>query len=59
MNIWVRNKNIGTTSNQKGEFELNIDSSELIVFSALGFETFEIKSGSIGSHIELTPKKQN
>ncbi|MDD7913828.1 carboxypeptidase-like regulatory domain-containing protein [Polaribacter ponticola] len=39
VNIWIENENIGTTSNEKGEFELEIDSTKNILFSAIGFET--------------------
>ena len=55
VNIWVENKNIGTTSNENGEFELEIDGTKIILFSALGFETRKISSDSIKSTLELKP----
>ncbi len=55
VNIWVENENIGTTSNEKGEFYLEINHSKIIVFSAIGFETKKIKSGSIKKLVKLKP----
>jgi len=55
VNIWVVNENIGTTSNEKGEFELSVDGSKIIIFSAIGFETKKIASDSIKSILELKP----
>jgi len=55
VNIWVENKNIGTTSNEKGEFKLEIDSTKMIIFSAIGFETKKISSDLIKNYLELKP----
>lgn len=55
VNIWVENENIGTTSNEKGEFELEIDSPKIIFFSAIGFETRKITSDSIKNILGLKP----
>jgi hypothetical protein len=55
VNIWIENENIGTTSNEKGEFELEIDSTKNILFSAIGFETKKISSDSIKNILELRP----
>ena len=55
VNIWVENENIGTTSNEKGEFELEIDGPKIILFSAIGFETKKISSDSIKNILELKP----
>jgi hypothetical protein len=55
VNIWVENENIGTTSNEKGEFELEIDYAKIILFSAIGFETKKISSDSINKTLELKP----
>jgi len=55
VNIWVENENIGTTSNEKGEFELEISSTKIILFSAIGFETKKISSDSIKNILELKP----
>ncbi|SDH09166.1 CarboxypepD_reg-like domain-containing protein [Psychroflexus sediminis] len=53
VNIWVENENIGTTSNQQGEFELNLKEPHVIVFSAIGYETRRIQSNSIINIVEL------
>lgn len=55
VNIWVKDENIGTTSNQKGEFKLEIEGQKLILFSAIGYETKEILSDSIKTIIKLKP----
>ncbi|MCV6629997.1 MAG: carboxypeptidase-like regulatory domain-containing protein [Flavobacteriaceae bacterium] len=55
VNIWVENENIGTTSNKKGEFELQIDSPKTILFSAIGFQTKKVSSDSINFFLELHP----
>jgi len=55
VNIWIENENIGTTSNEKGEFELEINGTKIILFSALGFETRKISSDSIKNVLELKP----
>jgi hypothetical protein len=59
VNIWIEDENIGTTSNQQGEFEINIDSSATIVFSAIGFETRRIQSDSITKEVELKTSTTN
>ena len=59
VNIWIEGGNVGTTSNQKGEFEINIDSSAIIVFSAIGFETIRIQSDSITKKVELKTSTTN
>ena len=55
VNIWVVNENIGTTSNEKGEFELKIDTPKIILFSAIGFQTKKVPSDSIRNILELKP----
>ena len=55
VNIWVENENIGTTSNENGEFKFAIDGTKTILFSAIGFETRKISSDSIKSILELKP----
>jgi hypothetical protein len=55
VNIWVENENIGTTSNEKGEFKLEINSTKIILFSAIGFETKKISSELINNILELKP----
>uniref|UniRef100_UPI003564D76A carboxypeptidase-like regulatory domain-containing protein n=1 Tax=Lutibacter sp. TaxID=1925666 RepID=UPI003564D76A len=55
VNIWVENENIETTSNEKGEFKLEINSTKIIIFSAIGFETKKISSDLIKETLELKP----
>ncbi len=56
VNIWIENENVGTTSNQNGEFELDVDGEKMIVFSAIGFETRKVPSQSITDTVILTQK---
>ena len=55
VNIWVENENIGTTSNENGEFALKFEGQKNIVFSAIGYETKIIFSDSIKNILELEP----
>jgi hypothetical protein len=55
VSIWVENKNIGTTSEENGSFELNISENENLIFSVLGYETKTISVKNI-SEILLIPK---
>lgn len=44
VSVWVENENIGTTSEENGEFVINVsDKSKNLVFSALGFEKKIVK----------------
>lgn len=56
VNIWIENENVGTTSNENGEFELDVSGSKIIVFSAIGFETKKIASNEIKSILALKPQ---
>lgn len=38
VNIWVENENIGTTSDEKGFFEIKATIDKTLVFSSVGFE---------------------
>jgi hypothetical protein len=55
VNIWVENENSGTTSNENGLFDLNINDEKRIVFSALGFENKTIASSN-AKNVLLNPK---
>jgi hypothetical protein len=52
VSVWVENKNIGTTSDENGTFELNISENQRIIFSVLGYETKTVLS-SIASEVLL------
>ena len=41
VNIWVENENIGTTSEENGEFSITAAENKILVFSAIGFETLK------------------
>ena len=57
VNIWVDNENIGTTSNENGEFTLDFNGdSQTILFSAIGYETRKIEFGLINDVVELKSK---
>jgi hypothetical protein len=44
-NIWVENENIGASTEENGQFEINVkDSNKNLIFSALGFEKKTIKA---------------
>lgn len=44
VSVWVENENIGTTSEENGEFAINVsDKNKNLVFSALGFERKVVK----------------
>ena len=55
VSVWVENKNIGTTSEENGSFELNISENENIIFSVLGYETKTVLSSKT-SEVLLTQK---
>ncbi|PKP19263.1 MAG: hypothetical protein CVU07_00205 [Bacteroidetes bacterium HGW-Bacteroidetes-23] len=55
VNIWVENENIGTNSEVNGNFTIKANSSQKIIFSALGFETRTILSSKV-QVVELSPK---
>ena len=45
VSIWVENENIGTTSEENGEFSINVnDKNKNLIFSALGFKKKTIKA---------------
>lgn len=55
VNIWVENENVGTTSEENGEFTINtIEKSKNLIFSALGFEK-KITKVSNGFTVNLKP----
>ena len=56
VNIWIENENIGTTSNEKGEFTLNANNTQKIIFSAIGYENLTLKTTSIKNTVKLKPK---
>ena len=48
VNIWVENENIGTTSEENGEFSIADAENKILVFSAVGFETLKAKLNESG-----------
>ncbi len=55
VNIWVQNENIGSSSEENGEFYINANQSKTLIFSALGYEKKIIKA-SDASNVNLKPK---
>ncbi|GAA4051129.1 carboxypeptidase-like regulatory domain-containing protein [Flavobacterium chungnamense] len=54
VNIWVENKNIGTTSEENGSFSIDLKNDSVLFFSALGYETKRLFS--IKEIVFLKPK---
>ena len=48
VNIWVENENIGTTSEENGEFSIADAENKILVFSAVGFQTLKAKLNESG-----------
>ena len=46
VNIWVENENIGTTSEENGEFSIADAANKNLIFSILGFEKRILKINS-------------
>lgn len=56
VNIWIENENIGTTSNENGEFIIDNSKGEILILSSLGYETEKIDLSNMPSKIFLVPK---
>ena len=56
VNIWIENENIGTTSNENGEFSLDISRGKILSLSSLGYEKKRIEISKISNTISLNPK---
>ena len=48
VNIWVENENIGTTSEENGEFSIADAENKILVFSAVGFQSLKAKLNESG-----------
>lgn len=56
VNVWVENENIGTSSEENGEFVINAkDKTKNLIFSVLGYEKKIVKA-SEASVVNLNPK---
>ena len=55
VNIFVEHELIGTTSDINGKFDLQIENSKVVVFSAIGYEIKKIFSDSISQFTILNP----
>ena len=49
VNIWVENENIGTTSEENGEFSIAASANKNLIFSILGFEKRIIKASEVAN----------
>jgi hypothetical protein len=54
VNIWVQNENIGSSSEENGEFSINATQNKTLIFSALGYEKKLVKA-SAASVVILKP----
>ena len=51
VNIWVENENIGTTSEENGEFSIDGSANKNLIFSILGFEKRVLKASEASNVI--------
>ena len=51
VNIWVENENIGTTSEENGEFSIAASANKNLIFSILGFEKRVLKASEASNVI--------
>ena len=51
VNIWVENENIGTTSEENGEFSIAASANKNLIFSILGFEKKILKASEVSNVI--------
>ena len=49
VNIWVENENIGTTSEENGEFSIAASANKNLIFSILGFDKRIIKASEVAN----------
>lgn len=56
VNIWIENENIGTTSNENGEFIIDNSKGELLILSSLGYESERVDLLNVPAKIYLVPK---
>jgi hypothetical protein len=49
VNIWVENENIGTTSEENGEFSISASANKSLIFSILGFDKRIIKASEVAN----------
>ncbi|MGS2727161.1 carboxypeptidase-like regulatory domain-containing protein [Psychroserpens sp. BH13MA-6] len=57
VNIWVENENIGTTSNEIGQFEINESlKDKTLIFSAIGFKTKKVNFKANTEKVHLSPE---
>jgi len=55
VSVWVENENIGTTSEENGEFSINVNNNNKnLIFSALGFKKKTLKVGE-ANEVNLVP----
>ncbi len=58
--VSVKNKNAATNTNAKGEYSILASSGDILVFSSVGFQTFEEQVGGSGTlNVSLTTSSTN
>jgi CarboxypepD_reg-like domain len=54
INIWVENENIGTSSNENGEFSLpEVDKSKFLLLSAIGYQSKRVRIDQLSNPLYL------
>lgn len=56
VNVWIEDENVGTTTNQKGEFSIDISKGEFLTLSSLGYENKRVRISTAPEKITLIPK---
>lgn len=56
VNIWIEDKNVGTTSDKNGEFSIDISEGNYLILSRLGYENRRIEVSNFSNKILLNPK---
>lgn len=51
VNIWLENENIGTTTEENGEFSITASANKNLIFSILGFEKRILKASEVSNVI--------
>lgn len=54
-NIWVKGKRVGTSSNLNGAFSLNIDPTDSLRLSAIGYQTTTLAATQVQDTVFLKP----
>lgn len=58
VNIQIKGTSTGTTTNQKGEFSLSVEAGDILLFSYIGYERYQVRIAANQSNlqIKMTPE---